>query len=330
MTTPMRILSTIEELAEISGPICVAIGVFDGVHRGHAALIQRVMAEAKAVGGTAVVLTFDPHPARVLRPDKAPRLLTSTAHKERLIAALGCPVLLLVKFDADFAAQTPVAFIEALARPEHDLRCLCVGHQWAFGRNRTGNVDLLRTLGVTQGFATVEIDPICSGGETVSSTRIRRAIAKGDLNTARELLGRDYTILGTVQHGAKLGVKIGFPTANLATHNEQYPPDGVYAVRVRLRDETHRGVANIGIRPTVDGQSGRILEVHLFDYAADCYGEDMEVWFVSYLRPEKKFGSIEALKEQIARDVAVAREVEGAEQISSGSSPKGLPPSCPG
>lgn len=307
----MRILTTIDELADVPGPICVAIGVFDGVHRGHETLIRRVMAEAKAAQGTAVVLTFDPHPAKILRPDQAPRLLTSTAHKERLIAALGCPVLLIVKFDAAFAAQSPTAFIEALARPENSLRCLCVGHRWAFGRNRAGNVDLLRSLGAIHGFATVEIEPVSAGGETISSTRIRRAIAQGDFSGAEELLGREYTILGTVQHGAQLGGKIGFPTANLAAHNEQFPPDGVYAVRAQLRGETHRGVANIGTRPTVDGVSGRILEVHLFDYADDCYGEDMEVRFISYLRPEEKFASVDALKEQIARDVIAARQLVG-------------------
>lgn len=307
----MRILTTIEELADIPGPVCVAIGVFDGVHRGHEALIHRVIAEAKAVHGTAVVLTFDPHPTRILRPDRAPRLLTSRAHKERLIAALDCPVLLVVKFDAEFAAQSPTAFIEALARPKNALRCLCVGHQWAFGRQRAGNVDLLRTLGESLRFSTVEIEPVCEGGETISSTRIRRAIEKGDFSRAKELLGREYTILGTVQHGAQLGGKIGFPTANLAAHNEQFPPDGVYAVSARLRGETHRGVANIGTRPTVDGESGRILEVHIFDYTDDCYGEEMEVRFISYLRAEKKFASIDALKEQIARDVAEARQIGG-------------------
>ncbi len=303
----MQVLRAIKELADIPGPICVAIGVFDGVHRGHEALIRRAMAEAKALDGTAVVLTFDPHPARILRPESAPHLLTSAAHKEHLIAASGCPFLLVVKFDAEFSAQSPSAFIEALARPENSLRCLCVGHQWAFGRNRAGNVDLLRSLGTRHGFTTVEIEPVRSGGETISSTRIRRAIESGDFAAASELLGRDYTILGTVRHGAQLGGKIGFPTANLAAHNEQFPPDGVYAVRAHLRGVGYSGVANIGTRPTVDGHSGRILEVHLFDYSGDCYDADMEVRFVAFLRPEKKFESVEALKGQIARDVVTAK-----------------------
>ena len=304
----MRVLHSIEELAKIPGPVCVAIGVFDGVHLGHQALIQRVMQEADKVGGSAVVLTFHPHPARVVRPESAPRLLTSTLHKEKLIRALGCPNLLLVTFDAEFAAQAPETFIEKLARQANPLRCLCVGHQWAFGRGRSGNVDLLRSLGARLGFETVEIDPVTAGGETVSSTRIRRCIEAGDFDSARELLGRDYTILGTVQHGAKLGTKLGFPTANLAAHNEQFPPNGVYSVRALFRDEWRAGVANIGTRPTVDGVSGRLLEVHLFEHSGECYGEEMEVRFVHFLRPEQKFESLDALKAQIAKDAELARQ----------------------
>lgn len=302
----MRVLHSIEELAEIPGPVCVAIGVFDGVHLGHQALIRRAMQEAEAVRGSAVALTFHPHPMRVLRPESAPRLLTSTPHKERLIAGLGCANLLLVPFDLEFAAQPPEVFIEKLARHAKPLRSICVGHQWAFGKGRAGNVALLRELGSRLGFDTVEIDSITAGGETVSSTLIRRSVEAGDFSKARQLLDRDYTILGTVQHGARLGTQLGFPTANLAAHNEQFPPDGVYAVSVFFHDEWLRGVANIGVRPTVDGHSGRMLEVHLFDFSGDCYGEDMEVRFDRFLRPEQKFGSVEALREQIQRDAAAA------------------------
>ncbi len=308
----MRVLHSIGELSEIPEPLSVAIGVFDGVHRGHRALIQRVMAESEKAGGSAVVLTFDPHPLRVLRPESSPRLLTSTPHKQKLMAELGCPNLLLLKFDAQFAAQKPEHFIEKLVHHAGSLHCLCVGHQWAFGRGRSGNVDLLRTFGTRLGFETVEIEPVTFQGETISSTRIRRCIEAGDLSTARDLLGRNYTILGTVQHGAGLGGKIGFPTANLAAHNEQFPPDGVYAVRVNLRGNWLPGVANIGTRPTVTTSPERLLEIHIFDFAGDCYGEEAEVRFEKLLRGEQKFGSIDELKAQIQKDAEAARRITAA------------------
>ena len=304
----MTILPSLESLAGVPGPVCIAIGVFDGVHLGHQALIRRVMAEAETLGGSAVALTFHPHPMRVVRPEAAPRLLTSTPHKIRLIEELGCPHLLLVPFDAAFSAQEPATFVENLVRHAHPLRRICVGHQWAFGRGRSGNVDLLRRLGAEGGFETVEIEPVTSGGETISSTRIRRAIEAGDFAAARLLLGRDYTILGTVQHGARLGSQLGFPTANLAAHNEQFPPNGVYAVTAGFRGSWRRGVANIGTRPTVDGNSGRLLEVHLFDFSGNCYDEEMEVRFDRFLRPEKKFESLDALKTQIQKDAEAARQ----------------------
>lgn len=286
----------------------MAIGVFDGVHRGHQELIGRTLREAETLEATAVVLTFDPHPARVLRPDAAPHLLTSTAHKQRLIEALGCPVFACQTFDREFAALPPEIFIEALARAAQPLRRICVGHNWAFGKNRSGNVALLNDLGRRLDFQTIEIDPVTVDGELVSSTRIRKAVQGGDFATARSLLGRDYTILGTVRRGRQLGGRIGFPTANLAAHNEQFPPDGVYAVRALLRGEWFGGVANIGTRPTVNDSPERLLEVHLFDFAGDCYGEDLEVRFEGFLRGEQKFPSLDDLKAQIGRDAVRARD----------------------
>jgi len=308
----MKVLRSIEELAHIPGPVCVAIGVFDGVHLGHRELIHRTMREARAIRGSAVVLTFDPHPARILRPESAPRLLTSTPHKQRLIAALGCENLLIVKFDSAFAMLAPEEFVRQLVMHAKPLAKICVGHQWAFGKGRAGNVPLLRTLGEQWNFETLEIDPILSERELVSSTRIRKAIEDGDFATARQFLGRDYTILGTVSHGAGLGGKIGFPTANLAAHNEQFPPNGVYAASILLGDRKLGGVLNIGVRPTVNHSPERVLEVHIFDFAEDCYGQDVEVRFAKFLRPEQKFESVDALRAQIARDAAAAREVLSA------------------
>jgi riboflavin kinase / FMN adenylyltransferase len=309
----MKILHSLSELSGIPGPLCVAIGVFDGVHLGHQALIRRAISEAEWMRGSAVVLTFHPHPARVLRPEAAPHLLTSTPHKLRLVEILGCQYLLLATFDLAFAAQPPEVFIEALVRSAGSLRMICVGHNWAFGKGRSGNVALLAALGDRFGFETVEIEPVEVDGKLVSSTRIRKAVETGDFETARRLLGRDYTILGTVASGAGRGRGIGFPTANLSTHNERFPPNGVYAVRALLDSRWYEGVANVGVRPTVGGTVDRVLEVHIFDYSGDCYGRDLEVKFEHYLRPEKKFSSIEELRMQIVRDVADARRILNAQ-----------------
>lgn len=304
----MRVLHSLAELAQVPGPVCIAIGVFDGVHLGHQTLVREAMAEAKKRGGTAVALTFHPHPARILRPQSAPHLLTSTPHKVALIGALECPYLLQVAFDEAFAAQSPQTFIEALATAA-DLRLICVGRDWAFGKNRAGNVALLKELGARLGFETLEIPAVSVDGEVISSTRIRKAVEEGDFATARKFLGREYTILGTVRHGAGLGGKIGFPTANLAAHSEQFPPNGVYAVRLMLRGEWYAGVANVGVRPTVANAGERLLETHIFDFTGDCYGEDVEVRFEHFLRPEQKFASVDELKKQIASDAARAREL---------------------
>ncbi len=305
----MKVFDSLSELAAIPGPLCVAIGVFDGVHLGHQSLIRRAMTEGDEMRGSAVVLTFHPHPARVLRPDSAPHLLTSTPHKLRLIEELGCQYLLLTRFDLAFAAQPPEVFIEALVGSATSLRMICVGHNWAFGKARAGNVALLSALGDTFGFETVEIEPVEIDGELVSSTRIRKAVEAGDFETARRFLGRDYTILGTVQPGAGRGRGIGFPTANLSAHNERFPPNGVYAVRVLMDSQWLEGVANVGVRPTVGSALDRVLEVHIFDFSGDRYGHDLEVKFERFLRPEKKFSSIEELRTQIARDATLAREI---------------------
>ncbi len=302
------VLTSIPELATLPGPLFLAIGVFDGVHLGHRAVIERALADARKAGGTAVVVTFDPHPIRLLRPQLAPRLLTSTPHKIRLIRALGAQQLLIIPFDHAFAATPPAEFIRALAAAAHPLREICVGFEWSFGRDRAGNLALLDQLGQELGFDEVGVPAVEIDGKVVSSTLIRSAVETGDLATAASFLGRDYTILGTVTKGAQLGRTLGFPTANLSAHNEQFPPNGVYAVEVLRDGQSLRGVANIGIRPTLENASGeRLIEVHLFDFHEDIYGEDLEITFRHFLRPEKKFPSLDALREQIASDAVSAR-----------------------
>ena len=314
----MQVLHSLAEAAVVPGPVFAAIGVFDGVHVGHQALIRRALSDAAAVGGTALVVTFDPHPARILRPERAPRLLTSTQHKIALIEREGISNLLIVPFTPEFAAMEPEEFVTALQAGCRPLREICVGHAWCFGKRRRGNLELLKEMGDRLGFHEVGIPAVEIDGKIVSSTRIRAAVEAGELETVARLLGRDYSIYGTVRHGDRLGRTLGFPTANLSAHNEQFPPNGVYAVEAALSggsDGSGRflpGVVNIGVRPTVKAAGGeRLLELHIFDFNEDIYGCDVEVSFRQFLRPEQKFDGLDALKAQIAMDVEAARAVTG-------------------
>ncbi len=304
----MEILRSIDELAKLDGPIFLAIGVFDGVHLGHQAVISTSARHAHSADGTAVVVTFDPHPAKILRPENAPHLITSTPHKIELIRKLGMSHLLLIHFDKNFSDTAPQEFVAQLLAHSRPLREICVGHEWNFGKNRAGNLSLLRELGERYDFNVVGIAPVKAKSAVVSSTAIRAAIERGDLARAAEMLGRDYTILGTVKPGAQLGRQLGFPTANLSAHSEQFPPNGVYFVEAWLDGVLHHGLVNIGFRPTVSGEnSERLIELHLLDFHRDIYGEDIEVRFVKFLRAEKKFENVEALAQQIAGDVKTAR-----------------------
>jgi riboflavin kinase/FMN adenylyltransferase len=307
----MEILQSIPELERLHGPVFLAIGVFDGVHRGHQAVISTSADHARAASGTPVVVTFDPHPEKVLRPEGAPHLLTATEHKIALIRALGVEHLLIISFDKQFAATEPEEFVQKLIAHSKPLREICVGHEWSFGKNRRGNLDLLKGLGADSNFDVVGIPPVKINGAVVSSTAIRQAIEKGDFAKAAEMLGREYSVLGTVAHGDNLGKKIGFPTANLSAHSEQFPPNGVYAAEARIDSELHPGVINLGVRPTVSsGKSERVLEIHLFDFNRDIYGRDVEVRFLKFLRPEKKFEDLDALVQQIRQDVEQARQLQ--------------------
>ena len=310
----MRILRSIPELAQIPGPVFLAIGVFDGVHLGHQAVIGSTVRHARETGGTAVVVTFDPHPAKFLRPQESPRLLTATDHKIALLRGLGVSHLLVLTFDQRLASTPPEEFVRQLVAASKPLREICVGQEWSFGKNRAGNLALLKKLGVEMNFHVVGVVPVTRDGVIVSSTAIRRAVEGGDLALAAKMLGREYTILGTVEEGNRLGRSLGFPTANLSAHSEQFPPNGVYAAEGRLDGRVMRGVVNLGVRPTVATDAPqRVLEFHLFDFDRDLYGVDIEVRFLRYLRPERKFENLAALREQIARDTTEARQIFAAE-----------------
>lgn len=304
----MRVLRSIPELAQVPGPVFLAIGVFDGVHLGHQAVISTAAGHAADAGGTAVVVTFDPHPAKFLRPEESPRLLTATQHKIELIRELGVSHLLVLKFARELASTAPEDFVRQLVAAARPLREICVGQEWSFGKNRAGNLALLKRLGAELDFHVVGVEPITSEGAIVSSTAIRKAVEEGDFGRAAQMLGREYTILGTVEDGKHLGRTLGFPTANLSAHSEQFPPNGVYAAEAQLEGKRLHGVVNLGVRPTVEGSApNRVLELHLFDFDRDIYGSDIEVRFLRYLRPEKKFENLAALRAQIACDVEEAQ-----------------------
>ncbi len=306
----MKRLSTIAELEEVQGPLHLAMGVFDGVHLGHQAVIGTAVEGARGSGGVAGVLTLEPHPIQILAPGQAPRrILVSLEHKERLLASLGVTVLLVLRFDETMARQSAEEFGEHLFSVAA-LRQMVAGEDWKFGRERRGTIDLLRRLGEPHGVEVTAVPAVMLKGERVSSTRLRRALRDGNLQAASEMLGRSYTVMGTVVRGEQLGRKLGAPTANIMLDDEQLPPDGVYVVTATIGEdkETHRGVANLGVRPTVNGER-RLLEVHLLDFEGDLYEAGVEVCFGLRLRSEKKFKDQEELREQIRRDLKEAREL---------------------
>ena len=303
-------MSTIAELEEVQGPLHLAMGVFDGVHLGHQAVIGTAVEGARGSGGVAGVLTLEPHPIQILAPGQAPRrILVSLEHKERLLASLGVTVLLVLRFDETMARQSAEEFGEHLFSVAA-LRQMVAGEDWKFGRERRGTIDLLRRLGEPHGVEVTAVPAVMLKGERVSSTRLRRALRDGNLQAASEMLGRSYTVMGTVVRGEQLGRKLGAPTANIMLDDEQLPPDGVYVVTATIGEgkETHRGVANLGVRPTVNGER-RLLEVHLLDFEGDLYEAGVEVCFGLRLRSEKKFKDREELREQIRRDLKEAREL---------------------
>jgi riboflavin kinase / FMN adenylyltransferase len=306
----MKILRAIDELQSLPGPTHLAIGVFDGLHIGHQAVIGHAVNSSHRTGGSAVVVTFDPHPVRVLRPEKAPRLLTSTRHKLKLIEQLGVDAVLLLEFTFEFSRTSPEAFIEALAQASNLLRQVCVGQEWTFGANRSGSTKLLEEMAPKLNFYVQTVPPVSVGEQVVSSTLIRSAVESGDLSSVAKYLGRDFTILGTVTEGRQLGRRLGFPTANLRAHNELFPPNGVYAAKAWFNAREYGGVVNIGVRPTIENEAGeRLLELHLFNFDLEIYGQDVEVAFLKFLRSEQKFSGVDELKVQIRRDSETAREI---------------------
>ncbi len=282
----------------------VTVGTFDGVHRGHWAVLEEIARRARASGRASVLVTFDPHPLEVVNPQAAPMLLTLADEKRMILASSSVDRVAFLPFTPELRAFPPERFVREVLEARFGMAELVVGHDHGFGRGRAGDLDLLRRLGAEDGFAVDVVAPVhLDEGPPVSSTLIRRAIAGGDLATAERALGRPYAASGTVERGAGRGRTIGVPTANVVLPSERklLPPDGVYAATVAWRGGQRGAMLNLGARPTF-GVTARALEAHLFDFAGELYGEHLTVAFIRRLRDTRAFGSADELRHQLERD----------------------------
>jgi riboflavin kinase/FMN adenylyltransferase len=285
----------------------VTVGSFDGVHRGHQAVLAEIVRRARARGLESLLVTFDPHPLAIVNPPAAPLLLTLPAEKREILAQTAVGRVVELVFTPELARLEPAEFVRQELRARLGMQELVLGYDHGFGRGRSGDVDVVRRLGAVDGFAVDVVDPVREDGQPISSTLVRTAVAHGNLAAAARWLGRPYRVLGTVERGAGRGRTIGVPTLNLRPDPRKLlPPDGVYAVRVKCSAGAFGGMMNQGPRPTF-GVAERGLEIHLFDFAGDLYGESVHVEWVRRLRDVRMFPSREALVEQLAQDARDAR-----------------------
>ncbi len=286
----------------------LALGNFDGLHRGHVAIVECVRQAADERGTMPLALTFDPHPPRIVRPDKAPSLLMTPAQKLEALARAGIAGVAVVRFTRELSQWDPERFVAEVLVEWLQVSEVWVGANFLFGRDRGGNFSLLRALGGRCGFRTEKIEPVRYKEFVVSSTRVRRLVAEGRVDEAGVLLGHHYFLDGSVVRGEGRGRQIGVPTANIQTDNELVPLDGVYATLVTLDGVVHSAVTNVGVRPTF-GEGERVIETHVFDLAEDLYGRTFRLSFISRLRGERQFADIEALRAQIDADCRQARDL---------------------
>jgi riboflavin kinase / FMN adenylyltransferase len=279
----------------------LALGNFDGLHRGHLKIIERVRRGAAEHGGTPMAMTFDPHPPRVVRPDKAPPLLMTKTQRLEALHRAGIACVAVVRFTHELSEWAPETFVRAVLADWLRVSEVWVGANFLFGHGRSGNFSLLRTLGQQHGFRADKIDPVRYKDFVVSSTRIRRLVTEARMDEAGALLGHPYYLDGTIVEGRKRGQTIGFPTANMVTDNELIPPHGVYATTTTIDGVVHAGMTNIGVRPTFN-ENEPTIETHLLRYSGDLYGRRVRLSFVQRLRDERRFDSIDALRAQIEAD----------------------------
>lgn len=308
---PMRTVTTADFRHPLAERSVVTIGNFDGVHRGHREIFRRVATYAAEQHCQSVVVTFDPHPLQVLNPSCAPAMITTAAQKRALIAENDVDMLVVIPFDRQFAALPAERFVRDILVTGLGMRQLVIGHDYAFGRGREGNEALLEQLSGQLGFQLEVLEPVGEGELIFSSSTVRRLVRSGDVAAVPPILGRYHSISGQVVTGREIGRSLGFPTANIVTANQLLPADGVYAVWVVFDGELHMGACSIGNNPTFGG-SQRTIEVFVFDFAGALYGQELTLQFAARLRDLARFSNVDALKEQIGRDVTATRSLLSA------------------
>ncbi|HEY3202203.1 MAG TPA: bifunctional riboflavin kinase/FAD synthetase [Thermoanaerobaculia bacterium] len=296
-----------------------AIGNFDGVHLGHRKILETVVARARAIGRPSFAITFEPHPMAVLRPDRAPRRIQTLLQKEESIEAIGIDTLLVIPFTRDFSLTEPEDFVRDLLRDRLGASELLLGSHFAFGRGKRGDLALLRRLGPECNFVASSVEEVYYAGEPISSTRIRRALERGAIAEANAMLGREYELDGLVARGDRLGHRLGYPTINLEPENELPPADGVYSTQIEIQFfGRFDAVTNVGRRPTLYEDTATTIETYALDFSADVYGARVRLFFYNRLREERKFPSVEALTEQIGRDIEAVRDYFARDRAAEG------------
>ncbi|MBV9215007.1 MAG: bifunctional riboflavin kinase/FAD synthetase [Acidobacteria bacterium] len=302
----MKIFHGIEN-ANIAKPTVLTLGVFDGLHLGHQRIMETVVERAKAAEAAATAITFDPHPRAVLHPESAPPLLQTLDQRLANMEVLGVGQAIVIKFDREFASHPAEDFLRGIVHDRLHAKEVYLGAGFAFGKDRGGNIDLLRMMSPELGFISDEVEEVRLRGQRVSSSAIRRLLAEGHVNMARRMLGRPYGVEGVIIRGNRRGHTIGFPTANLKPRNRVIPKFGVYATATLIDGKWRKSITNIGVRPTFEDTTEPSIESYIFDFDGDLYGDSLRVRFLHRIRDERKFGGIDELKAQIERDTTRAR-----------------------
>lgn len=293
--------------AEIQRPTVLTLGVFDGLHLGHQLIIRTVVERARETGAIPTVITFDPHPRAVLHPESAPPLLQTLDQKVEGFGVLGIEQTIVIRFNEEFSQTRAEDFLGDVVKDRLHAKEVYLGRGFAFGHNREGNIELLRRVSQDLGFFADEVPEVQFRSQRVSSSKVRQLLVEGKINLARRLLGRPYGVEGRVERGAERGASLGFPTANLHPRNRVIPRNGVYVTGTLIDRQWRRSVTNVGVRPTFEADSEPSVETFVMDWAGDLYGDVVRVRFLHRLRDERKFGSIEELREQIEQDVKRAQ-----------------------
>jgi riboflavin kinase/FMN adenylyltransferase len=310
----MQIYTSLEQIPNNFRPSVVTLGNFDGVHLGHRELFRRVLYSSQELGCVSVIFTFNPHPLKILAPDRAPKLINTIAEKRRLIEASNIDVLIDAPFTHDLATMPPEQFVDEILIAKLHVRKLVVGYDYAFGKERCGTIDFLLESGRKKGFEVEVLQPVSSDGLPYSSTRIRNALSAGEVTSVIGLLGRHYNLEGIVVPGDQRGRELGFPTANLQSDKELLPLAGVYAVKAKYGERIFDAVVNLGNRPTF-GENLPTIEVHLLDFHEDLYGKSVRIYFFKRIRDEEKFSGIDKLKLAIESDIKSAQDALRGQDI---------------